>query len=261
MSYLPWHLTKKHRLGRHMDEVFPLWESLLKKLTSHQSHFLIMLTDEMLVRLISPSMLDVTIDSFREAIAMWLERICTTKGWVPATKRGKLDDSVIMETCLQNPNHWTVRLAVTMIESSDHKVAKEVYVDRVSKAADDLNTKPKVPIVRSISIENLDRLLPSQRKWLESEEGLAEKARYLKRTQPLGEQPEQSNQTGEPQHQAAKPTSDGSSPQQGVQSRDMGMAIQQDPGDESDEHSEEDRDVGGWTKWKGVWIAKPIGMV
>lgn len=244
-----------------MDEVFPLWESLLKKLTSHQSHFLIMLTDEMLVQLILPSMLDVTIDTFREAITMWLEQIYTTKGWAAATKRGKLDESVVMETCLQNQNHWTVRLAVAVIGSSGHKIAKEVYVDRVSKAADDLHTKTKLPVVRSISIENLDRLLPSQRKWLESEEGLAEKARYLERTEHLSEEPELSNQAEESQHQAAKPTSDGGSPQQGVQPNDVGLELQEGLDKESDEGPEEDPDVEGWNKWKGVWIAKPIGMV
>ncbi len=254
--------ANKHRLGHQWDEVFPWWDSLLKKLTSHQSYFLTMLIDEMLIHLISPSMLDIAVDAYREAITMWLKQIYTTKGWAAATKRGKLDDNIIMETCLQNPNHWTIRLAVAVTDSSSHKIAKEVYEDRVKKAATELNSKPRVPLVRSISIENLDRLLPSQRKWLESEEGLAEKAKYLKRTQRMVEQSEQSDQMEEPKHQAVNPTSDGGSQKQSGQSKVKGVASQKNLEQKSDEDSDEDPKVEGWSKWKGLfWTAKPIGMV
>ncbi len=243
-----------------MDEVFPLWDSLLKKLIPHQSHFLSMLTEEMLVQLISPSMLDITIDTFREATTLWLEQIYTTKIWAAAIKRGKVDDSVVMETCLQNQNHWTVRLAVAVIGSSGHKIAREVYGDRVSKAAQDLNTKATVPIARSISIENLDRLLPSQRKWLESEEGLAEQARYLKCTQHPMENSGQLSQWVEPNPTATKPVPDDGWQRQGELSRNVGVALRKDP-EESSEGLEEDPEAEGWSKWKGSWITKPIGMV
>ena len=237
-----------------MDEVFPLWDSLLKKLTLHQSHFLTMLTDEMLVHLISPSMLDITIDTYREAITVWLERIYTTKGWAAATKRGKMDENVIMQTCLQNQNHWTIRLASAIIASSGRKIAKEVYEDRVTQAVQYLSTKSKAPIIRSISIENIDRLLPSQRKWLESEEGLMEKARYEQRSQRCKKQSEQTNQ-------AEEPTPDDCSQQQGMQARGTGVTLQKDSVKDLRIDSEEAARVEGWSKWKGMWIAKPIGMV
>ena len=256
--YLSCMSANKYRLGHQMDEVFPSWDSLLKKLTLHQSYFLTMLTDEMLICLISPSMLDIAVDAYREAMTMWLEQIYTTRGWATTTKRGKLDDNVVMETCLQNPNHWTVRLAVAVINSSSHKIAKEVYEDRVRKAATELNSKSRVPLVRSISIENLDRLLPSQRKWLASEEGLEEKAKYLKRTKRLVEQSEHSDQVEEEERQAVRPMPDGRLQKQDKQSKDKGVASRKDPEQDSDE----DPEVEGWSKWKGsIWTAKPIGMV
>ena len=205
-------------------------------------------------------MLDITIDTYREAITMWLEQIHTNKGWVAAVKRGKLDDNVIMETCLQNPNHWTIRLAGSIVESSSHRIAKAVYKDRVTKATEHLKSKSRTPILRSISIENLDRLLPSQRKWLESDEGSAEKAKYLKRGLRWEEEAESINQEGEPMHKVMKPTIDSSGQHPGEQAMGMGPASRRGLED-SLEDSEDDPGVGGWSKWEGVWTARPIGMV
>ena len=244
-----------------MNEVFSLWDSLLKKLTSHQSRFLAMLTDEMLVHLISPSMLDTSIDTYREAITMWLEHIYTTRGWWAAIKRMKLNDSIIMETCLQNPSHWTLHLASTIIESSSHKITKEVYEDRVTKAIEYLKSKSETPIVRSISIENLDRLLPSQREWLDSDEGLAEKSKYLKRTQPHEGQSGQSIQGERPKDQATDPAPDSARQQHGKNLMDMGENIHDDIEEDVLESPEADSEVGGWSQWKGVWTPRPIGMV
>ena len=238
-----------------MDEVFSSWDSLLRKLTSHQPRFLTMLTDEMLVHLISPSMLDITIDNYREAIAMWLEQIYTTKGWASAIKRGKLDENVIMETCLQNPNHWTVRLARKIIESSSHKIAKEIYADRVTKATEYLKSKSETPTARSISIENFDRLLPSQRKWLDSDEGLAEKAEYLKRTQ------RHEGQSNQSDHRGTEPAPNSARHRQGEKLMNMDGQLQKDIEDDVFEDSEADSGFGGWSQWKGPWTARPIGMV
>ena len=244
-----------------MDATFTLWDSLLRKLTFHQSNFLTMLTDEMMIFLISPSMLDITLDTYREAVAMWLERIYTTKGWVAAIKRAKLDDNVLMETCLQNQNQWTVRLAVTLVRSSGHKMAKEIYGERVAEAAENVITKPKIPIIRSISIENLNSLLPSQRNWLESEEGRAEKARYLQRIKHLEEEPELSKRPDQPQYQATKPTSNADFNPRASQAESAELAPPINLEQVSDEDQEGNSEVRGWSKWEGMWIAKPIGMV
>ena len=248
-------LTGLGRLGNKLCSVFPLWDGLLRRMAFHQSEFLTMLTAEMMILLISPSKLDIALDSYREALAMWLEWIYTNKGWVAAMKRGKLDDKVIMETCLRSPSHWTVRLAVALIGSSGHEMARGVYADRVNKAAEGLSFNSKTPIFRPISIENLDRLLPSQRGWLESEEGPVEKARYLKRVKTLDEQPE------EPQHRGMKLASAASIRQHDSQSKTAGVIFEKKSEVMLDDGGEEGVETQGWSKWEGVWIAKPIGVV
>ena len=51
-----------------MEEIFPVWDSLLKMLSSKQERFLALLVDEMAIHIISPSLMDVTIDTYREVI-------------------------------------------------------------------------------------------------------------------------------------------------------------------------------------------------
>ena len=171
-----WVVTNKGRLGRHMEEMFPVWDSLLKMLSSKQERFLALLVDEMAIHIISPSLMDVTIDSYREVITMWLTHIFTSEIWAAPIKNGKLDDNSIVPTCLQNPNHWTLKLASAISDAPSHKIAKDVYGKRINKAVSE-HAKSKEPIIRTISTENHDILLPSYRAWLESEEGLKEQAR------------------------------------------------------------------------------------
>ncbi len=201
--------TNKDRLGRHMDEVFPIWDGLLKKLAPQLENFLPMLTDEMVIHIISPSLMDVVIDPYREAVTMWLVHIYTTKDWAPTIKRIKSECGSILLSCLQNPNHWTLQLAIAIVDAPGHSVAKEIYGERIMKLVAE-HSRSKAPIVQSISLDSVDLLLPSQRAWLESEEGLSEQRRVL---------------------------------------RQEGM----NRGEESE--------VGGWAKWKGAWISRPIGLV
>lgn len=161
-----------------MEEVFSWWDVLLKQLTLHQKLFLTLLIDEMLIHLIAPSTMDVKIDTYREAVTMWLVHISTTKGWAASAKRGKLNEDSILSTCLQNPNHWTIHLASAVIHDPSRMKYKEIYGERVAKAAAEMvNTHDHITC--SISVENLDLLLPSQRAWLETDEGLSEQATRL----------------------------------------------------------------------------------
>lgn len=202
--------TNSYRLGRHMDEVFSTWYDLLQMLSVQQEQFLTMLIDAMIVHITSPSLMDVSIDPYREAIAMWLIHICTAQQWAPTAKKVNLIDNPILSSCLQNPNHWTLQLAMAIVDAPGHSLAKELFGERIAKTAT-AYLQRKDPLVQSISLDNLDHLLPSQRTWLGSEEGQIEQRR---------------------------------------------SAQQQDTG-KSFELSEN----GGWEKWKGVWISKPIGIV
>lgn len=201
--------TNWSRLRHHMDEVFPMWDNLLKTLASRKPQFLTIFTDEMVLPLISPSFMDVTIDVYREAITMWLIHITTAKEWSATIKADKFNDHSMLSTCLQNPNHWTLKLATAILDAPGHKAAQETYGERVKRAMAE-HSASKDPIIKTISVENLDRLLPSQCAWLESEEGLEAQSKM--------------------------------SQMDAVDARD-------------------DAEVGGWGKWKGSWISKPIGVV
>lgn len=192
-----------------MEEIFPVWDSLLKMLSSKQERFLALLVDEMAIHIISPSLMDVTIDTYREVITMWLSHIFTSEIWAAPIKNGKLDHNSIVPTCLQNPNHWTLKLASAISDAPSHKIAKDVYGKRINKAVSE-HAKSKEPIIRTISSENHEILLPSYRAWLESEEGLNEQARIAK---------------------------------------DDAGGLEEDP------------EGGGWERWKGTWVSKPVGLV
>ena len=124
------------RLGARMDDVFILWDGLLRRLTNHQRLFLILLTNEMSLFLIQPSMLDTKIDEYREAITLWLEHIYTDDQWAAACKRGNLDINVILSTCLMNPNYWTLHLAARIIEDSKYKLIRNTYKAHVMAASE-----------------------------------------------------------------------------------------------------------------------------
>lgn len=190
-----------------MDNTFSMWDSLLKKLTAHQEQFLIILVDEMAIQISSPSTMDTRIDPHREAITMWLEHICSAKDWAAAVKRGKLSYSALLSTCLQNPNHWTIHLASSIINTPGCKEAKAIYKDRVAGAVAD-----QAHLVRSVArtsfIESPDRLQSSERA--------------------CGEvQPQENWELSRPMLR----------------------------------NSLEDSEIGGWHKWKGTWVSKPIGMI
>lgn len=202
--------TNSDRLSRHMDEVFSTWDDLLQMLSLQQERFLPMLIDAMIVHITSPSLIDVIINPYREAIAMWLIHICTAQQWASTTKKVKLDDNTILSSCLQNPNHWTLQLATAIVDAPGHRLAKELYGERIEKIGV-AYLQRNYAIAQSTSLDELDHLLPPRRAWPESEEGQILQKRALQ---------------------------------------------QQDAGDSVD-HSE----VGGWEKWKGTWISKPIGLV
>jgi hypothetical protein len=163
------------RLGGTMDDLFSLWDNLLKQLAFHQGPFLALLTKELVKKIISPSLTEPKLDRFREAATLWLLQICVSKEWSVARKRGKLGVDALLSTCLQNPNHWTNYIATMIVHDADHQRAKEIYGDRIAvavmeeAAAEDLET-------RRISAANLEDQPASHRVRLEATGVLGERA-------------------------------------------------------------------------------------
>ena len=118
------------RLHQPMDDFFPLWDPIVKKLSAHQRCFLDLLIEQMAIQIISPTPMDVIIDEYREAITLWLERIFVSKVYTPAVKRAKIDYNDIMMTCMYNVNFWTVRLARCIMGAPQHKIVKKIYAER-----------------------------------------------------------------------------------------------------------------------------------
>lgn len=114
-----------------MDDFFPLWDPLIKKLSAHQRCFLDLLVDQMARQMVLRTNMDVSIDEYREAITLWLERIFVSKGYTAAVKRAKISYGDIMLTCIYNVNCWTVRLARRIMEAPQHEIVKNVYAGRL----------------------------------------------------------------------------------------------------------------------------------
>ena len=148
-----------------MDDFFPLWDPLIKKLSKHQLCFLEVLTDAMAIQIALPTCRDISTDPYREAITMWLERIFASKLYAPVLKRAKLDYSSILSTCLNSPNQWTIRLAKCIMRAPSHDLEKAMYSDRLEKLLHD--QAPPDPCSVALAADDFSAsLLLWQRHWL-----------------------------------------------------------------------------------------------
>jgi ribosomal biogenesis protein LAS1 len=155
------------RLSYTMDGLFSSWDGLLKQLTFHQAEFLILLTEALAMRLISPFLMEPKIDTYREAVTSWLIHIYVSKEWSAARKRGKVNPQALLSTCLQNPNTWTSRIASAIVSEPCHKSTKDIFGARVAalameQAALEASASPRIPA------EDLDNVLASYATWLET---------------------------------------------------------------------------------------------
>ena len=140
-----------------MDDVFAFWDPLLKSLICRKTRFLTILIDTMAAQLTAPSTLDASIDIFRESIFMWLEHIFVADSWNRTVKLAPPDDISLVSTCLQSPNHWTLRLATSITESGGHKAAKDLLEMRIAAAVDGSND------ARTRLVEDTDALIKETR--------------------------------------------------------------------------------------------------
>ncbi len=150
-----------------MDVLFSSWDSLLKQLTFHQAEFLSLLTEALVMRLISPFLMEPKMDTYREAVTSWLVHIFVSKEWSAPRKRGKVNPQALVSTCLQNPNLWTSRIASAIVSEPSHKSTKDIFGARVAalaieQAALEASPSPRVPT------EDLDDALASYATWLET---------------------------------------------------------------------------------------------
>ena len=54
-----------------------------------------------------------------------------------ARKYSQLSDNVVLSTCLVNPGHWTLRLALGIINHESHKKVRYKYQDKIFEALKD----------------------------------------------------------------------------------------------------------------------------
>ncbi len=179
-----------------MKLTFSLWEKLLKEITAHQPSFLRILTEEMSIRIIQPSQLDITIDAYREAAYMWLVHILTTDGWAVPSRLARFSSNCVISTCLMNPNYWSRRLATILAVETDDQSIKAQWGDLVQASNGQYDELP------SKALEQVD-------------------------ANTVREHVEQVN----------------------AQIANL------------DGQANLDSQGRGWVKWKGPWVAKPIGMV
>ena len=123
-----------HRLGSEMCDVFLLWDELLRRLVFHQNTFLILLTDEMSLAIVQPSLVDVTVDEYREAMVMWLQHIFTDKAWDRARRRSLVVVDTILITFITNPNYWMLKLATIIIDDPHYTKVRTRYGEQILKA-------------------------------------------------------------------------------------------------------------------------------
>ena len=102
----------------------------------------------MSLAIIQPAAEDVSTDEYREAMVMWLLFIYNEGYLDKARKRSQLSDDIILSTCLVNPGHWTLRLALGIINDESHKKARHKYQEQIFEA---MKAK-EVPYARTCEI-------------------------------------------------------------------------------------------------------------
>ncbi|KAI9837227.1 MAG: hypothetical protein M1819_000301 [Sarea resinae] len=225
------------KLGASMDGIFVMWEDLLKRLTNHQHRFLRILVEEMTIKLVQPSQLDVQFDAYRQAVYMWVIRILKSEEWALRRRRYYRDQSGVISTCIMGPNFWSRDLARSLVEAGD-EVLKEQWDELVG-----VPMKKHGSSRRSSSDGTISSEIARAR----------EEADELNRVLANALNSEASSDESE----------DSADARVGVErniSYGRGTSLYQDEIDDQDE-SDISLSEYGWSKWKGPWASKPIGLL
>lgn len=115
-----------------MPSTHTTWDPLLKSISAHQKSFLSLLVQDMVFHLVAPSVLDISTDTYREAMVIWLEYLLLDKDWAATRRRSGVDGSHVISTCFQCPNIWTAKLSKLLISNTSFQKIKSVYGKEVA---------------------------------------------------------------------------------------------------------------------------------
>ncbi|MCJ1393554.1 rRNA-processing protein las1 [Xylographa bjoerkii] len=120
--------------GSSMDEVFNVWDDILKAINNHQNNFLPLLTGEMTSALFAPTAPEVAHTRLQEAMAQWLQHVYCDKSWKKGRDRAHLKIQTLMAACLANPCFWTLHLALSVINHHTWRKVRSEYVEKILAA-------------------------------------------------------------------------------------------------------------------------------
>ncbi|KAI4147129.1 MAG: hypothetical protein L6R39_003225 [Caloplaca ligustica] len=126
------------RFRRYMDDLFMIWDQLLKELAAQHDQFSKRLTDVMVAQLITPEILSPSDEMLQRGVFAWLEHIYTSPFWDKTLTRNRLDSTAIVTTCLQNPNRWTISLASLITQNTRHTQSRQFSGPSVVEAMEAL---------------------------------------------------------------------------------------------------------------------------
>lgn len=128
-----------------MTGAFIIFSNLLRRLTFHIPTFARQLITTMVAILTSPSVLDLSLDTFREAVGQWILHIFVDGAlWRQVRIKSKLEKSrgFVVGECVASPNIWTVKVAQGLVAGKEvddeFKLQWQVLVDTTASLVKDM---------------------------------------------------------------------------------------------------------------------------
>lgn len=109
--------------GDSMAGAIAIWNELLARITIYQrnSGFLKILVERFMFIITSPSTLDVTLDTFKEAVHLWVIEIFSSEWW----RHSEVIETVeglrgyTFNECIMTPNYWSMKVAREILRHGD----------------------------------------------------------------------------------------------------------------------------------------------
>ena len=145
-------------MGARLRDIFDLWDEFLMQLTFHQSRFLSIFVDETCIALVRPTQIDPKVDDYLESIEMWLLHILIHPSWENSREAGCVVIESVLQVCFSNPNYWTSRLALALVEDQRYLGLRQVYQEQIETMKKHIELSyleqylPRESIVKATSI-------------------------------------------------------------------------------------------------------------
>ena len=142
-------------IGSPIDEAIEVYNSLLRSLCYQQTKFLVVWLDEMIFRLVQRGSHNESLDSDCEAIFFWLKHVYNDSSWDKVRKTPRNSAEAALRACIATPRHWTLRLAVAIINEPRHQELKTKYeaeVYRIMKKEDVPDTRAHEVAARGLAL-------------------------------------------------------------------------------------------------------------